>query len=781
MLRQHRFLASPATLVAPRALCRTTVAAVAAAVAPPPLSAAPLGRSPLTALAACALRRHSQADRGTPKAWIDGELRPEYSSKHDRKKLNPATMPHHFQAKIQNDRREMGLPEVVDWVLFAEGAVYIPTRSGPLWCGSDDPRVEMFTKRKEKHKVKPLQIARKAPGDDPTKLLEDHHLRPYFSEPSDINDPMSVADGLYKAGRIKSFDVKHTAARLSYKARPPIVSIMGHVDHGKTTLLDYLRKSNVAAQEAGGITQSVGAFSVMAGGEIVTFIDTPGHRAFTEMRKAGALCTDVIVLVISTVDGLQPQTLEVLSIAREARLPLIIAANKIDRNPDVEPIKKALREHDIVTEDDGGEVQMVRVSALTGEGVPQLIEAIQLQAALSELSTPEPSRAEVYVLDSRMPDQTEVAGIVKCGTLKAGMTVAAGVCYATITKLSNDRGEEIKEATVSTPVVLSGFKMMPKPGSTLFQLSSSVHGERYYTLMQQVYKSEGSRETYLQTLSAESKGRIWKRKPDNNITRAFDEIPFNLSIYAATFGQLQALMALLYALPRIEGVNINVKYAEVGGPDDNTVLLMLGLQMLGAVLIFGKVQQRHHMDFPATIEVFRFDVVYHGIEWLKKKIVSVLPKKTDERVLATATCKQVFRASQAGAGNAAGLLVQKGTLHATQEIVVMRAPKKDQEPVRVFKGGIRELRRFKEIVPSVDQNLECGLITREEFAFRVGDIIQAVEMYDVEPDVDAIFAAAEEKERIARLQAIALEEERQAANDAEVKEQLADPQRAYGG
>lgn len=718
-------------------------------------------------------RFFSQADKGVPHAWVDGELRPEYSSKNDRRKLNPATMAHFVQAKIQNDRRDHGLPEVVDWEAFAECAVYIPTKSGPLWCGADDPRTQKFVARKEKLKRKPGQVSRKNPGEDQAIKLEDHPLRPYYSEPCDINDPMSVADGLYKAGRIKSYDVKHTASRIQYKQRNPIVSIMGHVDHGKTTLLDYLRKTNVAAKEAGGITQSVGAFSVKSGDETVTFIDTPGHQAFSEMRKAGAACTDLIVLVISVVDGIQPQTLEVLEIAQKAKLPLIIAANKIDRSRDTTAIKKALKEREIVLEEEGGEIQFVPISALTGEGIPQLLEAIELQAAISELSAPEPSRAEIHVIESRTPDQTEVCGIVKCGIVKPGMTFASGICYATVTKVSNEHGEHQKQVGVSMPVVLSGFKMLPKPGSTLFQLSSADHGEKYYTLMQEVYKVEGKRESFLQQLSQETKGNIYNRKPNHDgAYRAFDAVPFNICVYAATFGQLQALLSLLYSLPQIDGVTLSMKYAEVGGPDDSTVGIMMGMQQRGAVLIFGKVQSRNHMDFPSRVEIFQFDVVYHGIEWLKKKLVGCLPKKTNQRILATAHCKQIFRASQAGEGNAAGLIVQKGTIHDSQEVKVLRVLKKGEEPQSVFLGKIKELRRFKDIVPSVDQGLECGMILHDCFQFKSNDIIQCVETYEEEPDVDKIFADAEDRERVARQQAIISEEQDQAEHERIVGDQL---------
>lgn len=526
---------------------------------------------------------------------------------------------------------------------------------------------------------------------------------------------------------------------------------------------------------------------------MITFIDTPGHKAFSEMRKVGAGCTDIIILVISNVDGIQPQTLEVLELARAAKIPVVIAANKIDRNPDVEPLKKALREQQVELEDDGGDVQLVKISALTGEGVPQLLEAVQLQAELSELVVPTPCRAEIFVIESRSPDATEVVGIVKCGVVKAGMTFAAGVCYATVTKACDELGETHKSFGVSKPVVLSGFKMMPKPGNTLFQLSGAVHGERYYELMREVYKAEGKREAYLQQLSAETRGNIYNRKPNNDTPRVFDAVPINMFVYAQTFGQLQALMSLLYALPQIEGVHISIKGAEVGGPDDHCVMLLTGTQQPGVVLVFGKVQDKNHMSFPSRIDVFRFDVVYHGIEWLKKRIVSSLPKKRCQRTLATAVCRQVFRASQAGSkGNAAGLYVVKGTVHSSQNVIVMRSDK----PVRstmassasgnskladesadgggsmtqVYAGSIRELRRFKDIVPSVEQNLECGMILHDEFAFKMGDVLHCIEHYDEEPDVDAIFAAAEEKERIARERAMSAEADVQHELDRRVKD-----------
>ena len=272
---------------------------------------------------------------------------------------------------------------------------------------------------------------------------------------------------------------------------------MGHVDHGKTTLLDFLRHSNVAACEPGGITQSIGAFSVKcADGSQITFIDTPGHAAFTEMRKAGALATDIIVLVVSVVDGVQPQTVEVLKLAEEHHVPLVVAINKIDKTDKLTVVKDQLRKEGLKLEEDGGDVQCIPISALNGTNVSELLSAIQLQSALCELHTPAPCRAEVSVIDSKSPSiKNEVCGIVRCGTLKPGMVLVASVTYATVRKILNENGDELKEASVGQPVVLLGFKVLPKPGVTLMQVRNQDHAEKYHALMRDVTRGRRGKRT----------------------------------------------------------------------------------------------------------------------------------------------------------------------------------------------------------------------------------------------------------------------------------------------
>jgi translation initiation factor IF-2 len=698
------------------------------------------------------------------------------------RQLHADTMPHYVKATIQKDRREMGLGEVFDWVEFAKDAVYIPTRSGALWVGSDDPRAAKFMRRKEKMKRQPLQRTRPKPGPDPAKALEDHPLREYFTTATNLHDPLSVATGLHRAGRIREYDIKHTAAKIEYTARPPIVSIMGHVDHGKTTLLDHLRSTNVAASEAGGITQNVGAFQVKTpDGNSITFIDTPGHAAFTAMREVGATTNDMIILIVSAVDGVQPQTREVIEIAHRQGTPMLVAITKIDRQPNCDYIKDQLRACSVELEEDGGDTQLVKICAKDGRGIPDLLEAIQLQAELSEVSTPTPCRAELYVLESRNLGTTEVAAVVRCGTVQPGQVFVSGTIYGTVKRILDDHGATMGSAGPSVPVILQGIRVPPKPGSILMQVSSEQHAEKFSYFMRDVYTAEGGRENYLQILNQERQGNIEGRKPDNNIVRAYSTQAFILCVKAATFGMLQALMKMIYELPRLEGVSMEVKVTEVGGLKNTDVAQIGATGRPGCILLFGDCKDSCSLDVPNHVSVVRFNVLYHGIDELKRVLVESLPKIEKTRVLATAECLQTFKASQAGrAGNAGGMKVTSGTLdaaHVTCRVIRKHQDVKarlaaaaaankgsgittnsideDASVVRevVYEGQMKELRRFKELVPTVEKGLECGVVLFDDFSFRVGDVLEQYEIYSESRDVAEEFAAAEKREKILREQA----------------------------
>ncbi|KPI89412.1 putative Translation initiation factor IF-2 [Leptomonas seymouri] len=748
----------------------------------------------LTPSTLCVARRcQSQSSRGKPSMqWQDGVVDPRYSSEGNMRQLNPDTMPHYVKATIQKDRREMGLGEVFDWAEFAKDAIYIPTRSGPLWVGSDDPRASKFVRRKEKMKRKPLQRTRPKPGPDPAKALEDHPLREYFTTATNLHDPLSVATGLHRAGRIREYDIKHTAAKIEYTARPPIVSIMGHVDHGKTTLLDHLRRSNVAASEAGGITQNVGAFQVKTpDGHSITFIDTPGHAAFTAMREVGAVANDMIILIVSAVDGVQPQTREVIELAQRQGTPMLVAITKIDRQPDCDYIKEQLRTCNVELEEDGGDTQLVKICAKDGRGIPDLLEAIQLQAELSEVSAPTPSRAELYVLESRNLEVTEVAAVVRCGTVQPGQVLVSGTIYGTVKRILDDQGATLGSAGPSVPVILQGIRVPPKPGSILMQVSSEAHAEKFSYFMRDVYSVEGGRENYLQVLKQEQRGHIEGRKPDNNIVRAFSTKAFILGVKAATFGMLQALLKTIYELPRLEGVSLEVKVTEVGGLKDYDLALVGGAGRPGCVLLFGDCKDSYGLDVPNHVSLVRFNVLYHGIEELKRILVDSLPKIEKTRVLATAECLQTFKASQAGrGGNAGGMKVTSGTLdasHLTCRVIRKHQSMKatlanalpgskggastngvneDESVVRevVYEGQMKELRRFKDLVPTVETGLECGVVLFDDFSFRTGDVLEQYEVYEESRDVAEEFEAAERREKILRMQA-----EAQARMEAEAE------------
>eukprot|EP00796_Vickermania_ingenoplastis_P008541 gene8541-5988_t len=717
-------------------------------------------------------RFQSQSSRGQPgPQWHDGELDPRYSSESNMRKLNPDTMAHYVKATIQNDRREMGLGEIFDWAEFAKDAVYIPTRSGPLWVGNDDPRAAKYMRRKEKMKVKPLQKARPKPGPDPAKSLEDHPLREYFTTATNLSDPLSVANNLHRAGRIREYDIKHTAAHIHYAPRPPIVSIMGHVDHGKTTLLDYLRKSNVVAVEDGGITQNIGAFQVKtSSGSYITFIDTPGHAAFTTMRETGASATDIIILIVSAVDGVQDQTKEVISLAHDKNIPMVVAITKIDRQPKCDHVIHQLRELGLELEEDGGDVQVAKICAKDGTGIPELLDILQLQSELCEISTPQPCRSELIVLESQRRECSEVSAIVRCGTVKTGQVCVAGLSYGTIGKIFNDQGEQVTEATPAMPVVIQGFKVDLKPGSILLQVSSESHAQKFYYFMRDVYSAEGSREDYLQVLNQERQGNIYNRKPDNNLVRNFSTKAFILICKAATFGMLQALMKCIYELPRLEGISLDIRITEVGGLKDYDIVTAGGTGQPACILLFGHSQNTAKLDVPSHIRVIEFKVLYHGVEELKEVLVGALPKIQRTRVLSAAECLETFRASQAGKrGNAAGMKVLKGTLDAThvQCRVLRKKPnisnwtysttsEKDEEEDEqlpydiVYDGQIKELRRFKELVPYVETGLECGVILHDEFNFKKGDVLELFELFDVSRDVAEEFEKALHREKILR-------------------------------
>ena len=662
-------------------------------------------------------------------------------------RLTPGKLTEQLKAKIQSERRKLSLAQVINWDDFCGDAIAIPAQSGVIWCGPDDPRVEKYVRRREKMKLKPLQVERAEQGDDEMETLENHADRQFFVTPSNLKDPTSVADGLYRIGKIRSTDIKFKATQIKYKTRPPVVSIMGHVDHGKTTLLDTLRHTNIAAQEAGGITQSIGAFQIQVSGkkneesDLITFIDTPGHEAFTEMRKSGCSAADIIVLVISLSDGIQPQTREVIEMAKSKSVPLVIAINKIDKGGDIHSIESELQALGVSLESNGGDVLLSKISAKHNKNIDGLLQNIQLQSLMCELYTPMESRAELTIIES---NAKHVSGIVRCGSLKKGMWVVCGISLARVEKLLNDKGEEIFEARASTPVAIEGFIVLPKPGNILMEVANKHFANKFVVLMRDVYKAEANHEDYLQYLSADANGKIYDRKNESKL-RTGSEAFYNVTIKAASFGQLQALLRLFYMLPEIKGTKLVLNVAEVDSfTDDDIVSLMAG-QQPGGVILFGNVKNKAHIAIPTFLDFSEHDIVFHAIDWIKERVVNQLPKERVDVIHMEALCKSVFPASQAGpGGNAGGCLIQKGRLHlAAKNLRIIRKGE------TVWEGRIKEIRRFKQRVGYVEEGLECGIVLEDAFSFDVGDKLQEYSIEWKEHDVNEIYqrAYAEEEEQ----------------------------------
>lgn len=402
-----------------------------------------------------------------------------------------------------------------------------------------------------------------------------------------------------------------------------------------------------------------------------------------------------------------------------------------------------------------------------------------MQALMSEIQTPTPSRVEISVIEARGGANSEVCGIVRCGIMKPGVTLCGGLTYCTVRQMYDEAGQVLTAAHPSTPVMLRGFKAHPKPGTVLMQVSSESHAEKYYNFMRDVFSVEGKRELYLQTLNQERVGNFYNRKPDHNNTMATDDVQVNIIVKAETFGSLQALLKQVYELPKLDGVRTIMKLTEVGSLSDMDMCLVGGGGgQKGCILVYGKAPDRCSFEPGIGTHVIRFDVLYHGIQAFKEALVGYLPKEKITRVMATAECLQVFKASQAGRnGNAGGMIVTTGQIVSDHlNFRVMRKMKKTDEVLTmVYEGQMKELRRFKELVPSVEQGLECGVIMFDEFSFKPGDILQQIETFDAPVDVDAKFATAVAKEEQARRRAM-LEDE--AASHS--KQPLAEGQNVAG-
>jgi translation initiation factor IF-2 len=498
--------------------------------------------------------------------------------------------------------------------------------------------------------------------------------------------------------------------------RPPVVTIMGHVDHGKTSLLDYIRRTKVASGEAGGITQHIGAYHVETSRGTISFLDTPGHAAFSQMRARGAKLTDIVVLVVAADDGVMPQTVEAVQHAKAAGVPLIIAINKIDKS-DADPlrVKNELLAHDVVAEDFGGDTQMVELSAKTGQGVDNLLDALLLQAEVLELKAVYEGRAAGVVIESSLDKgRGPVATVlVQQGTLNKGDYLVCGVQYGRVRALFDETGKQVPSAGPSIPVQVLGLSGVPDAGDDFVV----VEDERLAKDVAQ-QRDAKRRETRLV-------GQAGNRMEDIMAQMGATETQLSLPliIKADVQGSVQALREALTALSN-EQIRINVIGSGVGGITESDA--QLAATSKATVIGFNvradasarKVIEGNGVDLRY------FSIIYDVIDQVKQVASGILGVEIREEIIGTAEVRDVFRSSKFGA--VAGCMVVEGVVKRHKPIRVLR------DNTVIFEGELESLRRFKENVDEVRVNTECGIGVKQYNDVKPGDQIECFERIEVQ-------------------------------------------------
>ena len=497
--------------------------------------------------------------------------------------------------------------------------------------------------------------------------------------------------------------------------RPPVVTIMGHVDHGKTSLLDYIRKTRVTAGEAGGITQHIGAYTVEIRGQKITFLDTPGHEAFTAMRARGAQATDIAILVVAADDGVMPQTIEAINHAKAAGVQTIVAINKMDKvGADPERIKQQLTEYGLVTEEWGGDTIMVPVSAVTGQGVDQLLEMILLVAEVQDYRANPDRKARGIIIEARLDKgRGPVATVlVKTGTLRVGDTIVAGTAYGRVRAMVNDRGERVKEALPSDPVEVIGFNDVPEAGDIITavdddSLSRRVAEERKDKLRAALIKNQ-QKASLDDLFSQISAGQIKD---------------LNLIIKADVQGSVEAVKQSLEKLSNDE-VRVRCIHGGVGAITETDIMLA---SASNAIIIGFNVRPDNNVREIAErekIDIRLYRVIYNAIEDVEKAMKGMLAPKFREVVLGSAQVRQVFKVT--GAGTVAGCYVTDGKVVRNAQARLLR------DSVVIHEGKVDSLKRFKDDAKEVAAGYECGMGFESYNDIKEGDVIECFQMEEIE-------------------------------------------------
>ena len=497
--------------------------------------------------------------------------------------------------------------------------------------------------------------------------------------------------------------------------RPPVVTIMGHVDHGTTTLLDYIRKSHVTAGEAGGITQHIGAYQVNLNGRLITFLDTPGHEAFTAMRMRGAQATDIAILVVAADDGVMPQTIEAINHAKAANVPIIVAINKMDKegaNPD--RIKQDLTNYNLVCEEWGGDTIMVPISAAKGDNIDTLLEMILLEADMLQLKANPNRQARGIIIEARLDKgRGPVATVlVQNGTLHVGDTVVAGMAYGRVRAMMNERGERVKAAPPSTPVEVIGFGDVPEAGDEInavedTELSRKVAEER----------RSKQRAAMIKASSKVSLDDLFTKISEGELK------DLNLIIKADVQGSVEAVKQSLERLSN-DQVRVRTIHGSVGAITENDVMLA---STAGAIIIgFNVRPENNARDMAARegVDIRLYRIIYNAIEDVEKAMKGLLAPEFREVILGHAQVRNTFRIS--GVGTIAGCYVTDGKLQRNAQVRLLR------DNVVVFEGNLDSLRRFKDDVKEISTGYECGVGLEKYNDVKENDVIECFTNEQVE-------------------------------------------------
>ncbi|MEY2741237.1 MAG: translation initiation factor IF-2 [Ilumatobacteraceae bacterium] len=515
------------------------------------------------------------------------------------------------------------------------------------------------------------------------------------------------------------FDDSDDEDEAAMAARPPIITVMGHVDHGKTTLLDKIRRTDVVAGEAGGITQHIGAYQVVHGGKPVTFIDTPGHAAFTKMRARGAQITDIVVLVVAADDGVMPQTIEAINHARAAEVPIVVALNKIDKsNADPQRVLAGLAEQQLTPESWGGDTIVVEMSAQQGLGIDDLLEQLTVVAELEDLQANPTGRAKGVVVEAQLEvGRGPVATVlIDKGTLQVGDPIVAGAAWGKVRALIDDKGEQIESAGPSTPVQILGLSAVPAAGDE-FRVAPDERTAR--TVAE-------AREARFRALNQRGDARVQRGVKLEDIftqIQAGEVATLNVLIKADVHGSLEAVTESLRKLER-EDVRCAFVHRAVGAITENDVSLAATTN--ATIIGFNIRPDRRIREVAETekVEIRTYEVIYKLLEDVEKAMKGMLKPEFVEVVTGEAEVRELFRVPKIGA--IAGCSVRSGTVTRGSKVRFLR------DGAIIWKGSIASLRRFKDDVKEVREGFECGIGLSDFQDLKQGDIIETYDLQEVE-------------------------------------------------